>query len=136
MRLFFEFLLFVLLRKSNVKMVNLFSISCWLFTVRDEEDDFADSENIENLDLKPCPTCSRTFLEPALLKHIGICEKTNFHKRTPFDSFRQRREGTELATYLPSDYGIVKQRSPSLHRDQPSRTTSKMVRPNGLVLLK
>lgn len=32
----------------------------------------------------------------------------NFKKRKPFDSFRQRREGTELATYLPSDYALPK----------------------------
>lgn len=70
-------------------------------------------------ELQPCPTCSRTFLPPALVKHMTICEQMIVRKRTPFDSFRQRREGTELATYLPSDYGVIKQRSPSMHRGPP-----------------
>lgn len=32
----------------------------------------------------------------------------NFKKRKPFDSFRQRREGTDLANYLPVSYGLPK----------------------------
>lgn len=96
------------------------------FTVLSETDELADQQLIEDLELKPCPTCTRTFLPPALIKHMNICEKMTVRKRTPFDSFRQRREGTELATYLPSDYGVIKQRSPSLHREPP-RISSKTV---------
>lgn len=59
------------------------------------------------MDLKPCPICTRTFAPVALEKHVGICEKMTILKRTPFDSFRQRRKGTELATYLPADYGLI-----------------------------
>lgn len=97
-----------------------------LIPVLSETDELADQQQIEDLELRPCPTCTRTFLPPALIKHMNICEKMTVRKRTPFDSFRQRREGTELATYLPSDYGVIKQRSPSLHRE-PSRTISKRV---------
>lgn len=103
-----------------------FFIIIIIILVRTEEDEILDNENIENLNLKPCPRCSRTFLEPALEKHISICEKMNFQRRQPFDSFRQRREGTELATYLPSDYGLIKQRSPSLNRES-TRSISKSV---------
>lgn len=101
-------------------------VSVLLITVLSETDELADQQQTEDLELKPCPTCTRTFLQPALLKHMNICEKMTVQKRTPFDSFRQRREGTELATYLPSDYGLIKQRSPSLHREPP-RTKSKAV---------
>jgi hypothetical protein len=72
------------------------------------DSDDGDIENVDNLDLEPCPICNRTFLPPALAKHVGICEKMNFKKRKPFDSFRQRREGTELANYLPLNYALPK----------------------------
>lgn len=75
-----------------------------------DSDEYND-QNIENLRLLPCPTCSRTFLRPALEKHVAICEKMNVRKRAPFDSFRQRREGTDLANFLPSDYGLIKPRA-------------------------
>lgn len=77
------------------------------FTVLSDSDE-GNTENIDHLDLQPCPSCERTFLPPALAKHVGICEKMNFKKRKPFDSFRQRCEGTELDTYLPSSYPMPK----------------------------
>lgn len=108
---------------TNLLDYNIFFIYS---TVLSETDELADQQQSEDLELKPCPTCTRTFLAPALIKHMHICEKMTVQKRTPFDSFRQRREGTELATYLPSDYGVIKQRSPSLNREPP-RMTSKTV---------
>ncbi|XP_055836762.1 uncharacterized protein LOC129905330 isoform X2 [Episyrphus balteatus] len=60
-----------------------------------------------SLELIPCPTCNRTFIRQTLEKHIGICEKMAIKKRKIFDSSRQRREGTELASYpLPKNYGL------------------------------
>ncbi|XP_030369585.1 uncharacterized protein LOC115620481 isoform X2 [Scaptodrosophila lebanonensis] len=57
-------------------------------------------------ELTPCPNCSRTFNLNALRKHVPICEKTS-KKRNVFDSSRQRREGTTLATYvLPKNFGL------------------------------
>ncbi|XP_055319252.1 uncharacterized protein LOC129576981 isoform X2 [Sitodiplosis mosellana] len=72
----------------------------------------SDSEDVidtgpENVELVPCSICTRTFTPAALDKHIGICEKMHIQKRTPFDSFRQRKVGTDLETYLPSNYGLI-----------------------------
>lgn len=94
----------------------LYSNSYISFTVLSDTEEIIET-NPDNLELQACPICARTFLPPALIKHVGICEKMNFRKRTPFDSFRQRREGTELARYLPSDYVVTKQKSPTLHHD-------------------
>ncbi|XP_055628975.1 serine-rich adhesin for platelets isoform X3 [Toxorhynchites rutilus septentrionalis] len=60
----------------------------------------------ENLELQRCPICARNFVPTSLVKHIGICEKMQTKKRKPFDSSRQRREGTELASYLPKNFGL------------------------------
>uniref|UniRef100_A0A182JU35 C2HC/C3H-type domain-containing protein n=1 Tax=Anopheles christyi TaxID=43041 RepID=A0A182JU35_9DIPT len=59
-----------------------------------------------NLELQPCPICLRKFAPASLSKHIGICERIQTKKRKPFDSSRQRREGTELASYLPKNFGL------------------------------
>ncbi|XP_058981036.1 putative uncharacterized protein DDB_G0277255 isoform X3 [Musca domestica] len=60
-----------------------------------------------SLQLAPCPICSRTFNPVTLRKHVGICEKMATKRRNIFDSSRQRREGTELATYpLPKNFGL------------------------------
>ncbi|KNC24185.1 hypothetical protein FF38_02180 [Lucilia cuprina] len=60
-----------------------------------------------SLELVPCPICSRTFNPVTLRKHVGICEKMTTKKRNIFDSSRQRREGTDLATYpLPKNFGL------------------------------
>lgn len=73
-----------------------------MFTVvSDNEEAGAGPEDVE---LKPCPVCSRTFVPSALEKHVAICEKMAIQKRMPFDSFRQRRKGTELTLYLSSAY--------------------------------
>ncbi|XP_058130736.1 probable serine/threonine-protein kinase DDB_G0282963 [Anopheles ziemanni] len=64
------------------------------------------SEPPPNLELQPCPICSRKFAPASLAKHIGICERVQAKKRKPFDSSRQRREGTELASYLPKNFGL------------------------------
>lgn len=87
----------------------------------------SDSEDIidavpDNVELIPCQICSRTFQHAALEKHVGICEKMHIQKRTPFDSFRQRREGTELETYLPSNYGLISK--PKTSKLSPTETKS------------
>ncbi|KAM7345644.1 uncharacterized protein ACRADG_011849 isoform 2-T4 [Cochliomyia hominivorax] len=83
-------------------------------------DDYMDQYNSNNISpptevpetdasvqLVPCPICSRTFNPVTLRKHVGICEKMATKKRNIFDSSRQRREGTDLATYpLPKNYGL------------------------------
>ncbi|XP_055920953.1 uncharacterized protein LOC129952414 isoform X2 [Eupeodes corollae] len=71
--------------------------------------DYTIEQNEEpiSLELIPCPTCSRTFIQQTLEKHVKICEKMTIRKRKIFDSSRQRREGTELAAYpLPKNYGL------------------------------
>ncbi|XP_053671413.1 homeobox protein 2 [Anopheles nili] len=64
------------------------------------------SEPPLNLDLQPCPICLRKFAPASLNKHTAICERVQSKKRKPFDSSRQRREGTELASYLPKNFGL------------------------------
>ncbi|XP_065370481.1 uncharacterized protein LOC135962465 isoform X2 [Calliphora vicina] len=60
-----------------------------------------------SLELVACPICARTFNPVTLRKHVGICEKMTTKKRNIFDSSRQRREGTDLATYpLPKNFGL------------------------------
>lgn len=89
------------------------------------------SEEAISLELIPCPTCNRTFVQQTLEKHVGICEKMAVKKRKIFDSSRQRREGTELASYpLPKNYRLknergvspkpIQQASPMVH--SPKRT--------------
>nr|XP_029721397.1 LOW QUALITY PROTEIN: uncharacterized protein LOC109401225 [Aedes albopictus] len=76
----------------------------------------------ENLQLQQCPICSRNFVPTSLAKHIGICERMQSKKRKPFDSSRQRREGTELASYLPKNFGLP-QNHPQT-RVSPPKTTN------------
>ncbi|XP_073812305.1 uncharacterized protein isoform X12 [Musca autumnalis] len=80
--------------------------------------------------LAPCPICSRTFNPVTLRKHVGICEKMATKRRNIFDSSRQRREGTELATYpLPKNFGLPeKSSSVTLTRTKSERGQS----PNAL----
>ncbi|KAM3929123.1 zinc finger C2HC domain-containing protein 1A [Leptodactylus fuscus] len=52
-------------------------------------------------DLKPCKICGRTFLPPALKKHLPICQKSLVKKRKVFDSSRQRAEGTDISIVKP-----------------------------------
>lgn len=58
------------------------------------------------MELKPCPICNRKFNSATYTKHVGICSTTAAKKRKTFDSSRQRREGTELASYLPKNFGL------------------------------
>lgn len=51
--------------------------------------------------LLPCATCARTFMPQSLEKHARICERAAARKRKPFDSAKQRIQGTELAEFLP-----------------------------------
>lgn len=92
----------------------------------------SDSEDVIDTDpgdveLVPCPICSRTFGHSALDKHVGICEKMHVQKRTPFDSFRQRREGTGLEKYLPSSYGLISKPKTSKLSPTDSKSASKSV---------
>ncbi|XP_053690436.1 uncharacterized protein LOC128738957 isoform X2 [Sabethes cyaneus] len=75
-----------------------------------------------DLELRQCPICSRNFVPPSLAKHISICERMQTKKRKPFDSSRQRREGTELASYLPKNFGLP-QNHPQA-RVSPPKTTN------------
>lgn len=58
------------------------------------------------MELKPCPICSRKFNTTAYDKHVVICSTTASKKRKMFDSSRQRRDGTDLASYLPKNFGL------------------------------
>lgn len=51
--------------------------------------------------LLPCTICARTFKPQSLEKHARICERAVARKRKPFDSAKQRIQGTELAEFLP-----------------------------------
>ncbi|KAL6260743.1 hypothetical protein P5V15_008266 [Pogonomyrmex californicus] len=51
--------------------------------------------------LLPCAICARTFMPQSLEKHARICERAAAKKRKPFDSAKQRIQGTELAEFLP-----------------------------------
>ncbi|XP_011347401.2 uncharacterized protein LOC105285127 isoform X2 [Ooceraea biroi] len=51
--------------------------------------------------LLPCAVCGRTFSPDSLERHIEICSKNRSKKRRPFDSAKQRLQGTELAEFLP-----------------------------------
>lgn len=55
----------------------------------------------DNGPLQECHICSRKFIPDTFVKHIQICEKMASKKRKPFDSSLQRREGTDLANFLP-----------------------------------
>ncbi|XP_052862035.1 mucin-5AC [Anopheles cruzii] len=82
------------------------------------------SEPPPNLQLQACPICSRKFASTSLLKHIGICERVQTKKRKPFDSSRQRREGTELASYLPKNFGLPHKTVSGSHEAIPVRKLS------------
>uniref|UniRef100_A0A8W7M3A0 C2HC/C3H-type domain-containing protein n=1 Tax=Anopheles arabiensis TaxID=7173 RepID=A0A8W7M3A0_ANOAR len=77
-----------------------------------------------NLELQPCPICLRKFAPASLSKHTGICERVQTKKRKPFDSSRQRREGTELASYLPKNFGLPQKTVSSSNEAIPVRKLS------------
>lgn len=64
--------------------------------------------------LLPCAICARTFMPQSLEKHARICERAAAKKRKPFDSAKQRIQGTELAEFLPKQ---------EVRRHQDERTT-------------
>ncbi|XP_054676749.1 zinc finger C2HC domain-containing protein 1B [Grus americana] len=49
-------------------------------------------------DLVPCTTCGRHFAQDVLLRHDPICKKVFNKKRKPFNSLKQRLQGTEITT--------------------------------------
>ncbi|XP_059081605.1 uncharacterized protein LOC131879334 [Tigriopus californicus] len=55
------------------------------------------SNAINDANLLPCPTCSRTFLRPALERHVKICEKVNFKSRNVFNVAKRRSEGNPIS---------------------------------------
>uniref|UniRef100_A0A182MS36 C2HC/C3H-type domain-containing protein n=1 Tax=Anopheles culicifacies TaxID=139723 RepID=A0A182MS36_9DIPT len=77
-----------------------------------------------NLELQPCPICMRKFAPASLSKHTSICERVQTKKRKPFDSSRQRREGTELASYLPKNFGLPQKTVSSSNEAIPVRKLS------------
>lgn len=54
--------------------------------------------------LVACSYCKRTFTANVLERHLVVCStKASSHRRrVPFDSSRQRLEGTEMKNYQPS----------------------------------
>lgn len=69
-----------------------------------EAETVLDEQPPEELPLLPCHVCSRTFLPKPLEKHIRICEQTARRKRKPFDSLKQRVEGTDMAPFYQKSY--------------------------------
>ncbi|XP_037025534.1 uncharacterized protein LOC119066925 isoform X3 [Bradysia coprophila] len=63
-------------------------------------------QDAQDEDLHSCPICNRKFRSDVYQKHVSICEKTAAKKRKTFDSSRQRREGTDMALYLPKNFGL------------------------------
>ncbi|XP_013049663.3 zinc finger C2HC domain-containing protein 1B isoform X1 [Anser cygnoides] len=49
-------------------------------------------------DLVPCRICGRHFAQDVLPRHEPICKKVFNKKRKPFNSFKQRLQGTEIGT--------------------------------------
>ncbi|XP_024075796.1 zinc finger C2HC domain-containing protein 1B [Terrapene carolina triunguis] len=47
-------------------------------------------------DLLACETCGRHFAQDVLLRHEPICRKVFNKKRKPFNSLKQRLQGTEI----------------------------------------
>jgi hypothetical protein len=60
-----------------------------------------DADALSPTILLPCAICARTFLPQSLEKHARICERSTAKKRKPFDSAKQRIQGTELAEFMP-----------------------------------
>ena len=64
---------------------------------------------MDSSNLMPCPTCSRTFLQPALERHLKICQKVSTTKRKVFNVTSKRLEGLEkVPSRSPS---VVKKKS-------------------------
>ncbi|KFQ30124.1 Zinc finger C2HC domain-containing protein 1B, partial [Merops nubicus] len=52
----------------------------------------------QSQDLTPCTTCGRRFAPEVLMRHDPICKKIFNKKRKPFNSLKQRLQGTEITT--------------------------------------
>ncbi|XP_054018476.1 zinc finger C2HC domain-containing protein 1B [Dryobates pubescens] len=52
----------------------------------------------QSQDLVPCVTCGRRFAQAVLVRHDPICRKVFKKKRKPFNSLKQRLQGTEITT--------------------------------------
>ncbi|NXL95006.1 ZC21B protein, partial [Alectura lathami] len=52
----------------------------------------------ESQELVPCRICGRSFAQDVLLRHQPICMKVFNKKRKPFNSFKQRLQGTDIGT--------------------------------------
>ncbi|XP_019382741.1 PREDICTED: zinc finger C2HC domain-containing protein 1B [Gavialis gangeticus] len=48
--------------------------------------------------LFPCEICGRHFKQDVLMRHSPICQKVFSKKRKPFNSLKQRLQGTEITT--------------------------------------
>lgn len=88
-----------------VIILNILKLYIYIFIV-----DLLENES-HKLELKPCPICSRSFNTTTYDKHVAICSTTASKKRNIFDSSRQRRDGTDLASYLPKHFGLPASRS-------------------------
>ncbi|KAJ1349973.1 hypothetical protein KIN20_005658 [Parelaphostrongylus tenuis] len=44
----------------------------------------------------PCKICSRKFIETSLVKHEPVCKKLSKLNRKPFDSGKQRANGSDI----------------------------------------
>lgn len=55
----------------------------------------------EIVELLPCIICNRSFRPTLLQRHSTLCEKNAKKHKVPFDSSKQRRQGTEMNAYLP-----------------------------------
>ncbi|XP_018578090.1 uncharacterized protein LOC108916347 [Anoplophora glabripennis] len=88
------------------------------------DNEVADVE-FQSQELLPCHVCGRTFLPSPLKKHERICEKTSTKKRKPFDSLKQRVEGTDLADFHQKTYLKRPEPSPSPDLKKKSQSTWK-----------
>ncbi|XP_045150516.1 zinc finger C2HC domain-containing protein 1B [Echinops telfairi] len=54
--------------------------------------------NYGNQELFPCEVCGRRFAADVLARHGPICRKLVSRKRKPFNSLKQRLQGTDIPT--------------------------------------
>lgn len=52
------------------------------------------------VELLPCSICNRSFRSALLPRHSDICLKNAKRRKVPFDSSKQRIQGTEMAAYV------------------------------------
>lgn len=93
---------------------------------RSNEPELAQEPAEVDITLEPCPICTRTFAPQTLKKHIVICERAAIKRRKTFDSSRQRREGTDLADFLPKNFGLPPSKQES--KQSPADRTQRQVK--------